>query len=212
MFDGKSLNAILAQKSTRSCNICNVGPKHINDPPIARYPPNPEAYAFGIPVLHTKMHFMEHFFKVASHLSFKQGEATTEQQNTLRRNSIDSMQHAFKMRLGLFMGFVRPGSGTSSTGNCARKFFGNLEIVAQITGLNIEVLSAAKTLLAMISTTEITPSQHFREACNKLKRLYNENYNWYPLSPSLHKPMDQKLGITMKKISEYLLAIARKSA
>lgn len=45
-----------------------------------------------------------------------------------------------KNKLGVLLEFVRPGSGTSSTRNTARKFFDRIPEISEITGLNLELL------------------------------------------------------------------------
>lgn len=61
------------------------------------------------------------------------------------------IQQRFKVELGLHVDKPRAGgSGTSNTGNVARRFFENAVAVAEITGLNLPAIQRCGTILQVI--------------------------------------------------------------
>jgi len=61
------------QKSTISCNICEVSPKHINDLQyIKQLKINEEHYKFGLSILHCWIRFMECLLHISYNLNFRE--------------------------------------------------------------------------------------------------------------------------------------------
>lgn len=60
MIDGKTANALLEQKYTRSCNICRATPNFINDiSRVCRLPCDESGFQFRLSTLHCWIRFME---------------------------------------------------------------------------------------------------------------------------------------------------------
>lgn len=209
MLDGKSANAVTGQKSSRCCNICFAGPKHINDPPSEKFKARTENYVFGLPPLHTKINTMTNLFHVACNLDFKKGEAHTKEEKEFQSKRKILLQDEFKSRMGVFIDFVRPGSGNSSDGNTARIFFSKVETVCEITSLHKEVVSCLATLLHMISSLDFIPGTRFRDQCQSFKELYNQHYSWYPMTPTLHKLVEHGPAIAEHLFNNFGLSIGQ---
>lgn len=91
------------------------------------------------------------------HISYKLKSAETtkrlsEEQKKLVSQKKDEIQKRFWNEMGLKVDKVTQGSGTSNTGNVARRFFNNPEKVADITGINLELINRISTILSVISS------------------------------------------------------------
>lgn len=83
---------------------------------------------------------------------------------------------------------VRPGgAGTSNDGNTARRFFQNVEVSANITGLDVTVLHRCATILRVLSSGYSINIESFEEYCLETARFLINKYPWYYLPVSVHK-------------------------
>lgn len=120
MIDGKTCsNALTFQNSTRSCNICKVGPSKVNDLKYIEENchPNKDYYHFGVSSLHCWIKFFEYVLHVSYNLGFKAGAAITAEQKAMRVDRKKRVQEAIRLRLHMLVDIVRVGSGTTNTGN-----------------------------------------------------------------------------------------------
>lgn len=73
MIDGKVYNVLTDQKSTTSCNICGVSPKHIHDLEyIKELRINEKYYKFGLSTIHCRIRFMKCLLHISYNLDFKE--------------------------------------------------------------------------------------------------------------------------------------------
>lgn len=84
---------------------------------------------------------------------------------------------------------VVQGMGTSNTGNVARRFFKDSEIVSEITGVNINLIKRFSTILTVISSGHAHDInfERFDNYAKEIAQLYVHLYNWYRMPPSVHK-------------------------
>ena len=59
------------------------------------------------------------------------------------------IQTRFKNEMGLIIDKPKPGCGNTNDGNTARRFFGNPEKSAEITGLDVSLIEHFDTLLGL---------------------------------------------------------------
>lgn len=79
MVDGKVVNILTNQASSRSCNICKAKPKDMNNLSYVRsIKPDEQKYNFGLSTLHCWMRFMECLLHISYNLDFKKTSASKE--------------------------------------------------------------------------------------------------------------------------------------
>ena len=79
MIDGKVCNVLTCQKASICCNICEVGPKLINDlSHVNNLLPKVQFYKFGLSTLHCWIRFMEYLLHIAYNMEFQKGSARSK--------------------------------------------------------------------------------------------------------------------------------------
>ena len=118
MIDGKVCNVLTEQRSSCSCNICNVTPKYINNIEyVVNLPTKDEYFRFGLHPLHCRIRFLEHLWHVACTNDFKEYKVSKDSLNYIVKLARKfMMQDAFKKDLVLGIDFVKRGYGTTNDG------------------------------------------------------------------------------------------------
>lgn len=93
----------------------------------------------------------------------------------------------FKERTGLIIDKPKPGFGLSNDGNTARRFFENIQITSEITGLDSEVIERFSNIMAAISCNRIVPYTKFETYSMKTAELFLKTYPTFTFSPTVHK-------------------------
>lgn len=81
----------------------------------------------------------------------------------------------------------KPGFGSTNDGNTARRFFGNPELSAQITELDVTIIKHFNVLLRTLSSGFVINLGEFKKLCDETKRLYVSLYSWYYMPATEHK-------------------------
>nr|XP_042898632.1 uncharacterized protein LOC122269457 [Parasteatoda tepidariorum] len=89
--------------------------------------------------------------------------------------------------MGLPVGIIIQGKGTTHDGNLARRFFENSKKSSEITGLNENLISMCNTILKALSSGYAVDSSKFYNYSLELANLYVNEYSWYPMPASVHK-------------------------
>lgn len=149
---------------------------------------NEDNLKYGLSSLHLWIKFLEWIL----HISYRLNSAETtkrlsEEQKMLVSQRKDVIQKRFWNEMGLKVDKVTQGSGTSNTGNVARRFFNNPEKVVDITGINLELISRISTILSVISSGYEIDTEKFDNYAKMTAQLYVELYDWYRMPPSVHK-------------------------
>lgn len=188
MIDGKVVNYLTDQKSTNCCNVCGVGPKFVNNiPHVLKQKPMEDYYKFGFSILHCWIRFLEFMLHVSYNLDFKLWAARTEEHKNMKLRRKKEIQIALKKKLSLTVDVVKQGVGTTNTGNVARIFFSEADTVADITGLDVQLLKRLHNILQLITCGKSIHNDKFKSYCLETAELYVALYPWYPLPPSVHK-------------------------
>lgn len=151
MVDGKICSALTETKAAARCYVCKATPKQMNNvDKISNLHVDESAFQFGLSILHAWIRFLEYFLKVSYRLEVKKwAPRGANKEAMLKRKAM--IQQRFKVELGLHVDKPRAGgSGTSNTGNVARRFFENAVAVAEITGLNLPAIQRCGTILQVI--------------------------------------------------------------
>lgn len=78
-------------------------------------------------------------------------------------------------------------SGTSNDGNTARRFFENPAVSAKITGLNEELIHRFYIILQVVSSGLDVDILKYDKYAMDTAKLYIRLYDWYYMSPTVHK-------------------------
>ena len=97
------------------------------------------------------------------------------------------MQANIRKDLGLNVDVVKPGAGTTNTGNVSRAFFRNPEKASQITHVNIDLIKNISYMLLAINSGYKINYEEFKHFGHETAKLYVEHYHWYYMPQSLHR-------------------------
>lgn len=185
MVDGKVCNALTENPSSQTCYVCGAKPSEMNLQPSRSVKTG--TYDFGLSTLHAWIRFMEWLLHVAYRLDFKTWQVKMEHRQAfqIRKKAI---QKGIKERLGLNIDQPRQGGkGNSNDGNTARRFFDKPKVIADITGINEELINNCATLLGALSCGLTVDPERFNELAIKTRDLYVRNYNWFYMPVTAHK-------------------------
>lgn len=209
MIDGKVCNVITNQKASSRCNICNSSPKEMNNLAVVREKAcKTDFYKFGLSTLHCKIRFMEALLNIGYHSSFKKNSCRgflAEKKARKRK-----IQQALKNKIGILVDVVKPGSGTTNSGNTARRFFDkrNRSIIAKTLDIDAKLISRLSTILEVISSNKNIKTDRFKEYCDKTADKWVEFYPWKFMTPTVHKVLIhgssiiESLGSNIGSLSE----------
>ena len=80
-----------------------------------------------------------------------------------------------------------------------RRAFENVEIFADITGVNVELINRLKNILIAVCSCYHLNLEKFTPYCQQTSDYIIQEYNWYIIPPSVHKLLEHG-----SKIAEYL--------
>lgn len=93
----------------------------------------------------------------------------------------------FRRQLGLRISEPLPAGGNSNDGNTGSKFFEEWKIVANITGLDEEILERFYVILSVINSRADINVSAFDAYTEATRVLFNKLYGWYAMTPTVHK-------------------------
>jgi len=171
MIDGKVCNSLTGQRATNSCNICGVTPKNINNlAHVKNRHCSQEFYKFGLSSLHCKIRNMEYLLKILYNSDFRKFQARSQEEKNLRNEKKKCIKKLLKSKLSLTVDIVKQGAETINTGNVARTFFENANVVAECTGLDENLIKRFHNILQVISCNTMINCQAMKEYCEKLMK------------------------------------------
>lgn len=173
--------------STQACNMCGVTTKDVNNiDKVLQRNIDITVSDFGLSTLHAYIRFFEWFLHVAIKLDVKVWYTTKDVKTQIEtRKSI--LQADFRSKIGLLIGVVLQGKGTTHDGNTARRFFENTTLSAEITGINEVLISRCATIIKVLSCGTAVNADAFKTYAIDTARLYVSEYSWYPMPTSVHK-------------------------
>lgn len=186
MVDTKVINDVLNAHS-QCCYICRRSGKKLNLALEKMDSEDPQMYRFGISPLHAYIRTMEMTLKIAYRLSMQKPTWRVSTKNIEVKQREENIRSALKEQLGLRISEPRPGGGNSNSGNVARRFFQENDEVAKITGLDKNLLERFHVILTLINSKAEINVQEYRVYAEETRKMYNNLYNWYALSPTVHK-------------------------
>ncbi|KAL4154240.1 hypothetical protein QTP88_002065 [Uroleucon formosanum] len=178
MVDGKVINT-LTESSSQLCYICKCHPTNMNDlDNIKRFVVNEDNVKYGMSSLHAWIKFLE----LVLHIAYKlESAATTKRTTSEQKKKIEEKKKEIQFRLwnelGIKVDKVFQGRSTSNTGNVARRFFRNTEKVAEITGIDLNLLNRFSTTLTVIFCGYEINYDEFENYAKDTAELYVKHYN-----------------------------------
>jgi hypothetical protein len=183
MVDGKVLKVLTGTSSCQACFICKCKPKdfnNINNLENGMFDPQRDALIFGASPLHAWICCYNCFYNVATKKPVQKYYSSTNALVIEKKSEIDS----------LLLEKLNIVPSAFSTGNVARKSFGNCDVFAECLGFDNE----EKELISKMHTILMCFSCHFRISVNKFKEfcrdffhLWVKKFAWHPMSSTLHK-------------------------
>uniref|UniRef100_A0A1S4KHE3 Uncharacterized protein n=2 Tax=Culex quinquefasciatus TaxID=7176 RepID=A0A1S4KHE3_CULQU len=185
MVDTKVVNDI-TETVSQACFICSKSGRRLNDAVEST------AEDLGIcsqvfSPLHAKIRSMEQFLNIAYKMTLDEPKWRVSKNNGTVTDRQDTIRQSLRDELGLRISAAVPGGGNSNDGNTADVFFANVAVVSRITGLDEELLERISALLTVLNSRERIDAAAYRLYAEETRKLYIKLYDWYPLSPTLHK-------------------------
>ena len=178
MLDGKAVNAVSNNSSTRTCNIYKANPTQMNKKKaLETLVPDTNALKFGLSALHAYIRCFECILHISYRLPIKKwqirGPAAEEQ--CLSKKKI--VQEQFWRKMGLLVDFPKDsGYGNTNDGNTARRAFQNYEIFAEITGVNQELIWRLYNIFCLDNSSYSFNIEKFKNYCDQTFELYVKEY------------------------------------
>lgn len=97
------------------------------------------------------------------------------------------VQLQLKRNLGLIVDVPKQVSGSSNDGNTARRFFKNWKSVADITGVNQDLLYRFYIILQVLSCGEKIDPSKFESFTLATANIFVNMYGWFYMPSSIHK-------------------------
>ncbi|KAJ8677110.1 hypothetical protein QAD02_012897, partial [Eretmocerus hayati] len=187
MVDGKVCN-FLNNSSSQRCFVCKETISKFNDIELVVVKQVDETQINnGLTVMHTRIRSMELVLYIAERLVLpKRIYKVPKALKPVTKKEGRRIQQCLKSRIGVVVNKPKPGFGNTNSGNTARKFFKNCDIVAEITGFDVRLLVRIATILGVISCGEVVNIGAFREYGIDTARRFVEFYDWYYMPTTLH--------------------------
>ena len=187
MVDGKVCNAATDTSSTMKCFICEETSKTFNDlKPESNV--KVENLRFGLSILHARIRLFETLLQIAYKLPIKKWrKRLTDEEKKICSDRRAEILKRFKNEMGLLVDMPKAGFGNTNTGKTSRVFFQNPAMSANITGIDERLIYKLKIILEAISSGFKINTDKFKNYAMETGKLYKDLYEWYPMSPTMHK-------------------------
>lgn len=141
MIDGKTCNAITNTNSAQKCNMCGATPVEMNNiDGILKRKIDKSVCEFGLSTLHAYIRFFEWLYHVSIRLDTKSWQKRKNVKDQINTREA-YIKNRFHSEMGLRVGIIIQGKGTTHDGNTTRRFFENSVKSAHITGINEQIIS-----------------------------------------------------------------------
>ncbi|CAH0689249.1 unnamed protein product [Chilo suppressalis] len=189
MVDGKVCNSATNTTSAMRCYICKATSKDFNklEKFIESETTELQNLEFGLSVLHARIRFFETLLHISYKLPIKKWQVRTQAEKAIIRVRKTNIQEAFKNELGLIVDVPKANFGNTNDGNTSRRFFNNIEISANITGIDKTLIERFAIILEVISSGYKINIEKFDSYCQDTAKMYVELYSWYPMTTTVHK-------------------------
>lgn len=186
MIDGKVCNALTETSSAQRCYICGATPKLMNNE-TRDFVANTDNLGFGLSTLHAWIRCFECLLHISYRLEVKKWQLRDAADKANMKQRSTNIKNRFKNEMGLIVDKPKPGYGNTNDGNTARRFFGNSELSAEITGLDEILIKNFGTLLRALSSGYDINIEKLKILAQDTRKLYLNLYSWYYMPATVHK-------------------------
>ena len=187
MLDGKAISALTNTPSSMTCPNCKANPKDFDKLDyVKNLQISEESLSYGISPLHMYIRALEYILHIAYRLDLKKWRVPKNEKPIMTEKK-NEIQRQFRILVGLVIDQVQPGSGTSNTGNVARRFFSDPEFASEITGVNSEIITNLKYMLVALNSGFSINTEAFNEIGLETAKLHIEKYPWFKIPQSMHR-------------------------
>lgn len=190
-IDGKVLNTLLNTKSQLRCPYCQLTSSQFNNlDTVFSSSVDESLLRYGVSPLHFWIRALEFVLKLGYKVKVKQWRIPQKSaEHKLVEDRKAKIQEEIRDKLGLLVDVVRPTSGTTNDGNTARTAFSdrNRATFADILDIEKWLLDDLYIISIVLSSNLPIDVEKFASFCNQLAHRYVENYNWHPMSVTIHK-------------------------
>jgi hypothetical protein len=167
---------------------------------------NETSLRYGISPLHGWLRCFDFILRLAYRLDLKSWQVREESQKKVYFDTKRRIQDEFISKLSLYVDMPKDsGSGTTSDGNTARKAFRNFSVFAEITRVDEEFIKRLYHILCVINSYEKINVVEFRKYCEETHTVFTSKYDWFFLSPTVHKILQHGADI----IASFLYPIGK---
>lgn len=190
-IDGKVLNALTDNANTHACPICGKSSKSFNKKENLNNgffaPKHQESLKYNVQPLHCIINTFNNLLNISYRLKFKKAQARGDNKTIMKSEKI-KIQSKIKEELHILVDMPKDGgAGNTTTGNICRRAFNQPQVLAQILNLNVQLVENISIILSVLNYQEQINNVEFKKLCDNTFNLYIDNYDWYPMTPSLHK-------------------------
>ena len=195
-FDGKCLTYILDEPSSQNCPLCSATPKQMSTPGTEfKLKDMPNILDHGFGSLHVRLRAAVCVLNMGKRSRIKKHFTKLTQRDHLsmaRRE--DEIKEYLWQHLSVRVGDVGGETGTSLTGNVARKLFGNPRVFAEACEVPEELVKQLAIICNAIACRYELDPVKFELACSKFMDIYygfflkpNQTTAWFKLPQTVHK-------------------------
>lgn len=189
MLDGKCLNYVLGNDCTQRCPICGTMNTQFNDLHKSFPPLSPDTLKHGIAPLHCCIRSMEALLKASYRRTLKMHAVSKHLKPIIEQEKCKIVTELHE-KVGIVVDKVKPGFGTTNTGNIAKRFFSQPDIVAEILQLPIQLVNNFSIITRLLNLQIPLNWKNVTPLLQNTKKLWIEHLSWFPMPPSIHKVLE----------------------
>lgn len=188
MADMKIINILTNTTSSQVCYVCGAKPTDRNDlGKVRNFKVKDGTLSFGISSLHAWIRSCEFFLKIAYSLKIKK-PTIRGQDKQLFQLEKRRIQALIKGELGLVVDQpLSSGSGTTTTGNTARKLFANADVFSRITCIDLQLIENMNIILSTLNSGFSINLEKFDTLLRATAERLVTVYPWTRMTPTVHK-------------------------
>lgn len=120
-------------------------------------------------------------------MDFKESSARGDENKSAKQNRKKFIQYSLKKALDINIDVVKQGTGNTNTGNTARRFFAEPQVVAKISQLGERLVTRFTIILQVLASSLEIDTVKFHKYVLETAQLYIDLYSWYFMPPTIHK-------------------------
>lgn len=187
MVDGAVTNVLAHNRASMNCYLCGATPSVMNSFHCMQRTIDERHLQYGLSTLHAWIKTFECLIHIAYRMPLKCWQVRGEENKRIFLEQKIKIQKEFRDKMGLIIDKVRTGYGTSNDGNTARRFFSNIEMVHEITNINICLLKNFSLILRTLSSGKKINTTRFSTLLKDTFKIYVDNFPWYNMPITVHK-------------------------